>query len=61
MDEYTITLTDAELSMLIEAANIMHFRYLRPEMTKEAKKFAQEYAILCGKLYYCTIDQERSH
>lgn len=55
---YTITLTEKEIGMLIEAANIMHIRYSRPGMTEGAKKGAQEYADLCSKLYYKMMDQD---
>lgn len=48
---YTITLTETELSMLVEATNIMHFRYNKPNMTEAAHKGAQKYADLCAKLY----------
>ena len=57
MDTYTITLTEKEIGMLIEAANIMHIRYKRPGMTKAAQKSAQAYADLCSKLYYTMMDQ----
>lgn len=55
---YTITLTEKELGMLIEAANIMHIRYMRPGMTEAAKKSAPEYADLCNKLYRTIIEQD---
>ena len=49
--KYTITLTEKEISMLVEASNIMHIRYSRPGVTENAKKGAQAYADLCTKLY----------
>ena len=55
---YTITLTEKEMGMLIEAANIMHIRYNRPEMTEAARKGAQDYADLCAKLYYKMLDND---
>lgn len=50
--KYTVTLNEIEMGMLIEAANIMHIRYKRPEMTEAARKGAQAYGDLCAKLYY---------
>lgn len=58
METYTITITEKEMGMLIEVANIMHIRYNRPEMTEVARKGAQAYADLCAKLYYKMMDQE---
>ena len=55
---YSLTLTEKEIGMLIEAANIMHIRYKRPEMTEAARKGAQEYADMCAKLYYTMMDQD---
>lgn len=54
---YTITLTQHEMDMLINATNIMHIRYKRPEMYESAHKGAQKYADLCSKLYYKMMDQ----
>lgn len=55
---YTVSLTEKEIGMLIEATNIMHIRHSRPGMTEGAKKGAQEYADLCSKLYYKMINQD---
>lgn len=53
---YTVTLTEKEIGMLIEATNIMHIRYSRPEMTEAAQKGARAYADLCTKLYREMLD-----
>ncbi len=58
METYTLTLTSVEMDLLINATNVMHIRYNRPEMTEAAKKGAQEYADLCAKLYYNMMDQD---
>ena len=58
MNEYLVTLSEKEIGMLIEAANVMHIRYSRPEMTEAAQKGAQAYADLCAKLYYKMMDQD---
>ena len=55
--EYTITLTQDEIDMLVTATNIMHLRYKRPEMTEAAQKGAQDYADLCAKLYGIITDK----
>lgn len=57
-DTFTVTLTRAELEMLVSATNIMHIRYNRPEVTEAARKTAQEYADLCHKLYMTMIQQD---
>lgn len=58
MENYTVTLTEKEIGMLIEATNIMHIRYSRPGMTEKVKNGARAYAGLCEKLYRTMIGQE---
>lgn len=58
MNTYTITLTEKEIGMLINATNDMYHKYKRPEMTEAAQKGAQAYADLCAKLYYKMMDHE---
>lgn len=58
METYTITLTEKEMGMLINATNDMHHKYKRPEMTEAARKGAQDYADLCAKLYYKMLDHD---
>lgn len=58
MNEYTLTLTEKEMGLLIEAANIMHIRYSRPGMTEKARNGAQAYSDLCAKLYNKMLDQD---
>ena len=58
--KYTVTLTEIEIGMLVEATNIMHIRYKRPGVTEAAQKGAQAYADLCSKLYYCMIEQQEN-
>lgn len=57
---YTVTLTERELGMLINATNDAHHKYKRPEMTEAAQKGAQEYADLCAKLYYAMVKQDNA-
>lgn len=59
MDTYTITLTEAEMNLLINATHVTSLKYKRPEMTEAAQKGAQEYADLCTKLYYMMIEGGR--
>lgn len=59
MDNFTVTLTREEMELLVNATNIMHLRYKRPEMTEAAHKGAQNYADLCAKLYYKMVEQDR--
>ena len=54
---YAITLTQEEMDMLINATNIMHLRYQRPEMNEAARKGAKRYGDLCEKLYYEQLRQ----
>ena len=54
---YTITLTQEEMDMLINATNLAHLRYQRPEMNEAARKGAKRYGDLCAKLYYEQIKQ----
>ena len=58
MNTYTITLTEEEMGMLINATDVMHIRYKRPEMTEATRKGAQAYADLCAKLYYKMMEQK---
>ena len=60
MDNYTITLTREEMDMLVNATNIMHLRYKRPEMTEATQKGAQKYADLCTKLYYAMVEKDNA-
>lgn len=60
MDNFTVTLTREEMELLVNATNIMHLRYKRPEMTEAAQKGAQEYADLCTKLYYAMVEQDNA-
>ena len=57
MTTYTITLTREEMELLVNATNIMHLRYKRPEMNEATQKGAQDYADLCAKLYYAMVEQ----
>lgn len=54
---YTITLSQHDMDMLINATNIMHMRYKRPEMTESAQKAADAYGELCSRLYYEQLRQ----
>lgn len=54
---YTITLSQHDMDMLINATNIMHLRYKRPEMTEPTRKAADDYAELCSRLYCEQIRQ----
>lgn len=54
---YNITLTQKEMDMLINATNIMHLRYKRPEMTESTRKAADSYGELCSRLYYEQLRQ----
>ena len=58
METYTLTLTSVEMDLLINATNVMHIRYNRPEMSEATRKGAQAYADLCTKLYYKMMDQD---
>ena len=58
MDTYTITITRSEMELLINATNVTHLKYKRPEMTEAARIGAQEYADLCAKLYYKMLEQD---
>lgn len=54
---YTITLTQEEMGMLINATNLTHLHYQRPEMNESARKGAKHYGDLCARLYYEQIAQ----
>lgn len=53
----TITLTQEEIEMLINAANITHLKYMEPDKTEATRKHAKDYGNLCSKLYYSMLDQ----
>lgn len=54
---YTITLTQEEIEMLINAANITHLKYMEPDKTEATKKHAKDYGNLCSRLYYIMLEQ----
>lgn len=53
----TITLTQEEIEMLINAANITHLKYMEPDKTEATRKHAKDYGNLCSKLYYSMLEQ----
>ena len=54
---YTITLTQDEIEMLINATNLTHLKYMEPDKTEATRKRAKDYGNLCSKLYYDAITQ----
>lgn len=55
---YTITLTQEEIEMLINATNVVHLKYMEPDKTEATRKHAKDYGNLCSKLYYSMLKQE---
>lgn len=60
MNTYTVTLSEYEMNLLINATHVTSIKYKRPEMTEAAKKGAQEYADLCTKLYYMLLKEKEN-
>lgn len=60
MDTYTVTLTRAEMDLLINATHVTSLKYKRPEMTEAAQKSAQDYADICAKLYYMMVEHDNA-
>lgn len=55
--EYTITLTEKEFGMLINATDLISKKYRQPCMTERTQEFSKEYGNLCTKLYNTMIHQ----